>query len=53
VALKAGVSDLLNAAFIMREDANLENKINSATVDKTILSTRWGSYFTLGFSYKL
>jgi outer membrane receptor protein involved in Fe transport len=53
VALKAGVSDLLNAPFIMREDANLDNKINSATVDKTILSTRWGSYFTLGFSYKL
>ncbi|EMR03634.1 TonB-dependent receptor [Cesiribacter andamanensis] len=50
--LKAGVSDLLNAALSLREDGNLDNKIDSQQLDKPILTTRNGSYFTLGFNYR-
>lgn len=49
---RGGISDLLNAPIRLREDGNLDNKINSGTVDKPILTTRNGSYFNLGFNYK-
>lgn len=51
LSMKAGITDLLNAPFRLREDGNLDNKISSDVVDKTILSTKNGSYFTLGLGY--
>lgn len=49
--LRLGVSDLLNAKAVLKEDANLNNKLNDK-VDNVISSTRYGQYFNIGFSYK-
>ena len=47
--LKGGVKDLLNQAFIMKEDSDRNNKNSDA--DKTILNYKTGAYFTLGAAY--
>jgi hypothetical protein len=51
--LRLGISDLLNAQFLLREDGNHDGKINNLKSDKTIATTRDGQYVTIGFNYKL
>jgi TonB-dependent receptor len=47
--MKAGVRDLLNQAFIMKEDSDRDFK--SSAADQTVTSYKMGAYFTLGASY--
>jgi outer membrane receptor for ferrienterochelin and colicin len=51
--LRLGVSDLLNARSLFREDANLDNKLKDAATNKVVRSTYNGQYVTLGLSFKL
>lgn len=51
--LRLGISDLLNAEAYFREDANLDNSVTSPDSDRTIRSTRFGQYVTLGIALRL
>ena len=51
--LKFGVTDLLNAAWIIKEDANLDNKLTDDASDKLIRRTRNGQYITAGVTFRL
>jgi outer membrane receptor for ferrienterochelin and colicin len=51
--LRFGVSDLLNAPLILKEDANLDNKLDNANSDRLVRETRNGQYFNLGVVMKL
>lgn len=51
--LRIGVSDLLNAPLILKEDANLDNKLDNPGSDKLVRETRNGQYFNLGVVMKL
>jgi TonB-dependent receptor len=51
IELKFGVSDLLNSKAVLKEDVNLNNKLNDE-VDNVIFSTRYGQYFNIGVTYK-
>ena len=48
--LKAGIRDILNAPFIVKEDSDRDNK-NSAA-DQQVTYFRMGSYYTMGVNYK-
>lgn len=50
--LKAGVSDLLNTMYEVREDGNQDGKINSDAVDKPIIQGRFGQYIQIGITYR-
>lgn len=50
--IRLGISDLLNSRIFVREDANLDNKLNSEQSDKVIRSTRNGQYVNLGIAFK-
>jgi outer membrane receptor protein involved in Fe transport len=52
IEVRFGIADLLNTKVLLREDGNLDGKINNNSVDKPILQTRNGQYGTLGFTYK-
>lgn len=49
--LRIGVSNLLNAKSVFKEDPNLNNKLTDK-VDNVVISTRFGQYFNVGFAYK-
>ncbi|TAG07393.1 MAG: TonB-dependent receptor [Cytophagia bacterium] len=49
VELRFGVQDLLNQAFLIKQDSNIDGAINGQ--DKTIRSFRRGQYMTFGFNY--
>jgi hypothetical protein len=51
--LRFGISDLLNSRIFMKEDGNLDGKIEDKKTDKLILDTRNGQYITLGFVLKV
>jgi outer membrane receptor protein involved in Fe transport len=51
--IRFGASDILNAKFVIREDANLDNNVSNNNTNKVVRSTRNGQYFTLGVSIKL
>jgi outer membrane receptor protein involved in Fe transport len=51
--LRLGISDLLNARWYIREDANLDNDLSNTTTNKIVRSTRNGQYITLGVAIKL
>jgi TonB-dependent receptor len=51
--LRLGVSDLLNARWYIREDANLDNDLTDSQSNKIVRSTRNGQYITLGVTVKL
>jgi outer membrane receptor for ferrienterochelin and colicin len=53
VDLRFGVSDLLNAKMVTREDANLDNDLKDNDTNKVVRSTRNGQYVTFGISLKL
>lgn len=48
--MKAGIQDLLNQPFIMKEDSDRNYKKSAA--DLQVSSVRRGTYFTLGASYR-
>lgn len=50
--LRLGVSDLLNARVLFKEDANQDNKIDNTVTDKVMRETRNGQYITIGYSVK-
>lgn len=52
IEVRFGVADLLNSKVLLREDGNLDGKINNSLVDKPISQTKNGQYGTLGFTYK-
>jgi hypothetical protein len=52
LSLKLGISDLLNSQIRWKEDANFDEKLNTANVDKDILFTNSGQYFTAGINFK-
>jgi hypothetical protein len=50
---KLGVTDLLNTLFEVREDGNLDGKLNNPNVDQSIIRTRFGQYVQAGLTWKL
>lgn len=52
LSLKFGISDLLNSQIRWKEDANFDEKLNTKNVDKDILFTNSGQYFTAGINFK-
>ncbi len=48
--VKAGIQDILNQSFILKEDSDRDYK--SSAADQTVTTYKKGSYFTLGFGYK-
>jgi TonB-dependent receptor len=48
--MKAGIQDLLNQPFIMKEDSDRNYKKSAA--DQQVTSVKRGTYFTLGASYR-
>jgi outer membrane receptor protein involved in Fe transport len=50
--IRFGVSDLLNAKWTLREDANLDNDVTKDQTNKVVRSTRNGQYITLGVGLK-
>jgi TonB-dependent receptor len=50
--LKIGVTDILNAKYGVIEDGNQDGKIDNPDADKSIISTRFGQYVQIGFTYK-
>lgn len=53
VDIRFGVSDLLNAKMVIREDANLDNDLKDNDTNKVVRSTRNGQYVTFGVAIKL
>jgi len=53
VDAKLGVSDLLNAELIFREDGNYDGNLRNSVTDKPVLRQRFGPYITLDLSFKL
>lgn len=49
---KLGISDLLNAQLIFREDANRDGRLDNDVVDKPILRQRFGPYITFDLNFK-
>lgn len=50
--LKAGVSDMLNTQYEVREDGNQDGKISSNAVDLPIIQGRFGQYVQIGVTYR-
>lgn len=50
---KLGVTDLFNTLFEVREDGNLDGKLNNPNVDQSIIRTRFGQYVQAGLTWKL
>lgn len=50
--LRLGISDLLNSRVFFKEDANLDNKLDSDQSDKVVRSTRNGQYVNFGVAFK-
>jgi outer membrane receptor for ferrienterochelin and colicin len=50
--LRFGISDILNAKMLIREDANLDNDVRDADTNRVVRSTRNGQYFTMGVAFK-
>lgn len=50
---KLGVSDLLNAELIFREDGNYDSRLDNELTDKPVLRQRFGPYITFDLNFKL
>lgn len=50
--LRLGVSDLLNAKWYIKEDANLDNDVREQSTNREVRSTRNGQYVTVGVAVK-
>lgn len=50
IEIKAGVQDILNQKFLLKQDSNQDNKIDSS--DEVILSYRRGTSINLGFTVR-
>lgn len=46
--IKAGIQDLLNQPYVLRQDSNLDDRIQSN--DELLMQYRRGTYFTLGIT---
>lgn len=51
--LRLGISDLLNARILFREDANLDTNLGDAETNKIVRQTRNGQYVSLTVAVKL
>lgn len=51
--LRLGISDLLNAKFLVKEDANLDNNVSDEKTNRVVRSTRNGQYITISVGVKL
>lgn len=50
---KLGVTDLLNARLIFREDANRDGRLDNELTDKMVLNQRLGPYVTFDLTFKI
>jgi hypothetical protein len=50
--LRISAKDILNSRILLKEDGNLDGKINNPEVDKTILDTRNGPNVVIGFAHR-
>ncbi len=50
---KLGVTDLLNARLIFREDANRDGRLDNELTDKMVLNQRFGPYVTFDLTFKI